>query len=223
MLRNPTDPPGDCRSSPQRVIIAFEGLDGVGKSTQARLLRQYLEAVGLRVSLTGVFLTDYGRHVRSLFLDGSADEVGARTQLHLLASAMSGVVDEMLKMVEDVVLLDRFFLTTYAYHGGGLGVPSEMITRVYSDIMADCMPGLTIVLDLPSSAAARRRGAARDRVEKYPDAFHSRVGEEYRRLASLSPAHRLVSSEGGADQVFEAVLAEVLPWLRRRGFTVDSA
>jgi len=194
-----------------KAVIAFEGLDGSGKSTQLTLLRRHLEFMGLRVGVSGPFISPFGRRVRELFLQhGTGRDVGSCAQLCLLAAAMRHAVDLALATPQDVTLLDRFALSTYAYHGGGLDVDHEIISRIYTTAIGDFRPNLTILLDIDLSHAAARRGPPQDRVEAYSGEFFARVRAEYLRLAFNDTSIKVVDASAQIVQVHKEVRRHAL-------------
>ncbi|MGH7931107.1 MAG: dTMP kinase, partial [Candidatus Binatia bacterium] len=181
----PTQPA--TKSSQQKAVVVFEGVDGAGKTTQVARLRQALQNRGLSVAATGVFSTPYGRDVRTWFMDPERIERASfRTQLFLLGSAMNQVLEEIATCAESVVLLDRFVYTTMAYHGGGLEMGINAVEEVYQPVLRRFRPQLVVVLDLPSEVIVRRK-VAMDRIETENRAFFERVRRAYAEIVSTLP------------------------------------
>jgi dTMP kinase len=161
-------------------LIVLEGAEGVGKSTQIARLASRLRAEGRTVtSVREPGGTPLGEAVRALLLDPAGDVVEAAEALLYMASRaqlVARVVRPALARGEDV-LLDRFFLSTYAYQVGGRGLADDEVRAANRLATGGLVPDLTIVLTLPAGEGMRRaslRGAA-DRLEAEARAFHDRV------------------------------------------------
>jgi dTMP kinase len=167
-------------SGPAGRLLVFEGAEGVGKSTQLRRLGSALSAAGRPVLvLREPGGTPLGDEVRHLLLDPAGDVTPSAEALLFMASRAQ-LVERLLRpaLAEGgVVLLDRFFLSTYAYQVAGRGLPAEQVRAANRLAIGDLVPDLTLVLTLPAGEGlqrAARRGAA-DRLEAAEEAFHARV------------------------------------------------
>jgi dTMP kinase len=172
-------------------LIVLEGAEGVGKSTQLAHLASRLRAEGRTVTtVREPGGTPLGESVRGLLLDPAGDVVEAAEALLYMASRaqlVARVVKPALHRDEDV-LLDRFFLSTYAYQVGGRQLPDEAVRAANRLATGGLVPDLTIVLTLPPGEGMRRaalRGAA-DRLESEARAFHDRVDAAFGRCTDLS-------------------------------------
>jgi dTMP kinase len=194
-------------------LITLEGGEGAGKSTQARMLADAFCEIGLPVLRTrepgGAPGAEF---LREVLLSGRIDwSAGAETMLHV-AARMEHVAKTIRPAVEagTWVVCDRFHDSTMAYQGYGLGFDLGMIDALGS--MIGIVPDLTIVLDVSREVALarlRQRGAGDDRYERMNDAFHQRVNEGFRAIATLP---RCVLVDAARDVV--VVHAEVMAAVR---------
>ena len=171
-------------SEPTGRLLVFEGAEGVGKSTQLRRLGSALSAAGRSVlALREPGGTPLGDEVRRMLLDPDGDVAPATEALLFMASRAQLVERLVRPALADgvVVLLDRFFLSTYAYQVAGRGLPAEQVRAANRLAIGDLVPDLTLVLTLPAGEGLRRaaqRGAA-DRLESAEEAFHARVVDAF--------------------------------------------
>lgn len=199
------------------LFVVFEGVEGSGKSTQARLLGDRLAARGVDCVVTrepgG---TAAGEEIRRIVLHG--DAIPARAELLLILAARAVFVEEVVRPALDrgaVVVADRFELSSLAYQGYGRGLPLDEVRRLNAFATGGIAPDVTWVLDVPPELGAERRaraGAGADRIEREPESFHARVAEAYRLLSDMEP--RVERIDG--TQPTEAVAAEVLRRLEAR-------
>ncbi len=187
------------------MLIVFEGIDGAGKSTQAQLLLNYLNEAGRAVRLTGPFLTEYGKAVRKIFMEHS--ETDMETQILLLASAMSQLAAEIRSAAKnEIVILDRYIYTTYAYHGESLGVDIEKIKRIYEPAIQGVLPDYVILLDMPPAITRKRIFEARDRIESFPEDFYLRARQGYLKMAASDPCFVILDATKSAELVHDEVV-----------------
>lgn len=205
-------------------LIVFEGADGVGKSTQVRLLAAWLAAAGraaLVVREPGG--TPVGEAIRQVLLQ--PDHVmGPLTETLLFGAARHEVVEQLIRpALADgrVVLADRFTLSTVAYQHFGAGVPRERVDTVNDWATGGLVPDLTLLLTAPTPRLTHR-----DRMERRDEGFHDRVREGYRMLSrehweDASPGGRrrlvVLAQAGDASHVAAAVLDAVRPLLDGEG------
>ena len=181
------------RSRQRSVLLSFEGIDGCGKSTQARLLSQWLREQGHDVvEIREPGGTPLGEIIRGLLLDSMAD-LSAPAELFLFAAARAQLVDQVIRPALKsgaIVVADRFTDSTLAYQGGGRSVaPDAALEAINRIATGDVEPSLTFWLDLPLDVARSRRDGlgAPDRMERAGDDFYRRVDQAYRKLAESSP------------------------------------
>jgi dTMP kinase len=197
-------------------FITLEGIEGVGKSTQVETVRQTLASHGRRCRLTrepgG---TPFAEQIRALVLAPRTEPVPATAELLLMFAAravhVANLIQPTLDRGEDVIC-DRFTDATFAYQGGGRGMPAVEISALEGITHPRLKPDLTLLLDAPPEVAlarARNRGAT-DRFEAETLEFFNRVRERYLELAAASPARFVViDAARPIDEVTSAVVAAV--------------
>jgi dTMP kinase len=161
------------------VLIVYEGPEGAGKSTQLRLLSEWLVSRGREViAVREPGGTILGDEIRRILLDPGSDIVPAAEALLFMASRAQ-LVERVLRPAVgegSIVLLDRFFLSTYAYQGAGRGISDDDLAAANRMATRGLTPDLTILLDLPTDEGFRRvsRRGAHDRMERAATEFHAR-------------------------------------------------
>lgn len=170
-------------------LIVFEGSEGAGKTTQLRLLTERLRAAAMTVlPLREPGGTPLGDAIRALLLNPAQHVSPAAEALLFMASRAQLVVDEIDPALDRgvVVLMDRFFLSTYAYQIDGRGLPENEIRAANALAVSGLVPDLTIVLDVPAAEGMARASArgAHDRMEQSGEQFHQRVERAFSRFAS---------------------------------------
>jgi dTMP kinase len=209
------------------TFITFEGIDGSGKSTQLRLLTNFLDSQGCDVLVTrepgG---TPVGLRLRAALLDAE-EQVDPLTELLVFAADRAQHVRRVLRpalAAGRIVFSDRYADATKAYQGAGRGFTPELISEIIQLATEGLVPDLTLLFDLSiaeSSARTRRRSEARqigDRLDSEDAEFHTRVREAYLSLAEQEPERfRIVTTNGPADETHERVKEIVVPFLEARG------
>ncbi len=197
------------------MLITFEGIDGSGKSTQARLLYEHAERLGwnpLLVREPGG--TDLSERVRTLLLDPAA-HIAPRAELLLFAAARAQLVHEVVRPALDagrLVIADRFYDSTTAYQGAGRGVAEAAGLRSFHAFVTGGLhPRRTYLVDLaPEVATARRDGTDHDRMEEAGAAFFERVRTAYLRLADAEPERvLLLDGTRSAEDLHARIVADV--------------
>ncbi len=211
-------------SPPRGRLVALEGIDGCGKSTQARRL-----AAALGAELTfEPGATALGADLRRLLLDPAEPSPGLRAEALLMAADPAQHVDEVLAPALAAgrwVVTDRFIGSTLAYQGHGRGLNVNQLEVLVHWATGGLEADLSVLVDLDLAEARRRLGASgHDRLERLGDAFHQRVGQGFRSLAAAHPDHWVVVDGGGSeDEVAAAVLTSVTDRLGRPGTPNRSA
>jgi len=176
------------------MFITFEGVDGSGKSTQARLLAEHLGGEGRDVVATrepgG---TELGERVREILLGD--DAVAPWTEATLFAAARAQLVAEVIRPALDRgadVVCDRYLDSSLAYQGLARGLGVERVLELNLLVIGGRLPDRTFLLLVPLDQAAVRRGSNPDRIEREGDEFVARVDGAYRELAGIF-AQRIVT------------------------------
>lgn len=212
MIRGFSNGPSDRPYS--GLFLAFEGVEGSGKSTQAALLAERLREAGKKVTLAREpGTTPLGERVRAIVLEGADLEIPGRSELFLMLAARAAFVDQVVRPAleaGEVVVSDRFELSTLAYQGAGRGVPVEAIVEANRLATGGLTPDATILLTLDPEEGARRQHLAakqRDRLEREAMEFHRRVAAGYRELAGRIRGIVPVEAVGSIEEVQARVYA----------------
>lgn len=197
-------------------LIAFEGGEGTGKSTQAALLAERLRGRGHEVVLTrepgG---TPGAEAIRALLIEGARDRWTPVTEALLLNAARADHVERLIRPAlarGAWVVSDRFVDSTFAYQGSGKGMRSGDLRELHRIACGGLQPDLTVLLDVPIAeglARAHARGGT-NRFEAEGPEFHERVRLGFWGLAEAAPdSYRVVETTGGIEATAERVWAEV--------------
>lgn len=198
-------------------FLVLEGGDGVGKSTQARLLASWLTARGVGTLETrqpgGTFL---GGRLRELVLDPAMGEVAARAEALIYAADKAQHVVEIVEPALAaglVVVCDRYVDSMVAYQGAGRGLGADEVRRLAMWATSGLMPDLTVLLDAnPDDAVSRIE--SKDRLESAGDEFHRSVRGHFLHMAAEDPAHYVVvDARGSREDVLAGILRHVEPLL----------
>jgi dTMP kinase len=188
-------------------LVVLEGAEGVGKSTQVAALAAWCAAAGVPcAALREPGGTELGEAVRGLLLD-AAHPVAPRAEALLFMAARAQLMDVVRahRAAGTLVVLDRFFLSTYAYQIAGRGLPAAAVREANRLAVGDLVPDVTLLLTCdPGTARARvqARGAL-DRMERAGAAFHARVADAF--VAALDPAWQARHPEVGPLRAVDAV------------------
>jgi dTMP kinase len=194
-------------------LIAFEGADASGKSTQARRLGQRLD-----VEVTFQFgATEIGAAIRRILLDPANDELDDRAEALLIIADKAQHVAEIVGpalAAGRTVVSDRFTASALAYQGYGRGLDLDVLAATMAFATGGLVPDLTVLLDVDVAVARERLGHRIDRIEGAGAAFHERVRRGYLELAAADPDRWLViDAAGSVDEVGARVDAAVDAWL----------
>ncbi|MEZ5246503.1 MAG: dTMP kinase [Acidimicrobiales bacterium] len=194
-------------------LIAFEGADASGKSTQARRL-------GARLGVAVTFqhgATDVGGAIRAIVLDPTNHSLDDRAEALLIIADKAQHVAEIVGpalAAGETIISDRFTASTLAYQGYGRGLDLDVLRATMSFATHGVEPDLTVLLDVDLEVARARLGDQMDRIEGAGADFHQRVRNGYLELAAADPDRWLVIDAGGTvDEVAGRIDAAVDAWL----------
>jgi dTMP kinase len=194
--------------TPKGHFLTFEGIDGCGKTTQLRLLAQFLREHGREVVETvepgG---TEIGRQIRRILLDPASSSIQPRTELLLYFASRAQNVAEVIRPALEagsVVLCDRFTDSTLVYQGCGRGLDADTVLELDRIACEGLRPATTILIDIDletSLSRAKRRnernGPSESRIDDESAAFHESVRKGYLALAAAEP-ERFILIDGRA-------------------------
>ena len=175
-------------------LIVFEGAEGAGKTTQIRILAEGLTTAGIPfVAVREPGGTAVGDDSRDIVLHQEQEITAATEALLFMSSRAELVTREIQPSLSkgNVVLVDRFFLSTYAYQIAGRGLPEAEVRAANRLATAGLVPDLTLLLDVHAAHGLERADARgkRDKIERSGDDFHARVGNAFRQFADPEWQH----------------------------------
>lgn len=231
-VAHPTKPSTASPAAYAGIFVTFEGIDGVGKTTQARRLKRYAESLGRESFLTlepgGTAL---GAKIRTLLLSNAQDaaRVLPRAEALLYAADRAEHVFEVVRPALErgaVVISDRYIDSSLAYQSGGRELGAEEIRDLSLWATGGLWPERTYLLDMPVGAAQERlveeRHSVPDRLESEPDSFQNRTRKAFRALAekdrqSGSDRFRVIDASGSEEQVWEQIRQDFDRLVRSHG------
>ena len=199
-------------------FITFEGSEGCGKSTQSRLLYEYLKKKGYRV----VYVREPGgtkmsEKIRKVLLDPK-NHITPVCEMLLYMAARAQLVNEIIHPALNtgkVIICDRFLDSTIAYQGYGLGIDIGLIKNIGNLATEGIKPDLTILLDLPTKEGLAVCGRVKDRIEKRSLCYHLCVRKGYLKLASSEPKRiKVIKVDKDKHKTQEEIRKLVLNFLR---------
>jgi dTMP kinase len=204
-------------------FITFEGGEGAGKSTQAKLLKERLEGRGTRAVLTREPGGSAGaEQIRKLLVEGEPERWTAMTETLLFLAARS---DHVAKLIAPAladgawVICDRFIDSTLVYQGVARGLGLERVRALQTAALGDIVPDLTLILDLaPDAGLARTQNRSGDetRFERFEAEFHARLRAAFREIAAEEPGRCVVidasrSRDEVASEIWRTVTTRLQP------------
>jgi dTMP kinase len=203
------------------LFVSLDGIDGTGKSTQCRLLADWLRGQGLAVTTCiepgG---TPVGDALRAIVLDARRD-ITLPCEALLYMASRAELVARVIRpalTAGGVVVSDRFLLANVVYQGHAGGLDVNELWHIGHFVTGGLEPDLTIVLDLPVEQALARRGRSADRVEQRDRAYHERVRRGFLAEARRRPERiRVIDASPPAEVVQAAIRAVIEPLLANGG------
>ncbi len=206
------------------LFITFEGIDLCGKSTQVRLLVEYLQKKKIEVVLSrepgGSPISE---EIRKILLSREHTSMRPLTELLLYEAGRAQHTEELIRPSLEAgkcVILDRYGDASMAYQGWGRDLGADLVRRLNELATGGLSPDITILLDLSPEEAARRapgEGWQADRLEGEAIEFHRRVREGYRRLVREEPDRvQLIDGRGPIDEIHRQILDLIRPLLGSR-------
>ncbi|MFC7730675.1 dTMP kinase [Actinomadura keratinilytica] len=201
------------------VFIAFEGGEGAGKTTQARLAAIWLRDHGYDVVTTHEpGATKIGMRLRAMLLDKQNTGLSARAETLLYAADRADHVANVIRPALErgaIVVSDRYVDSSLAYQGYGRRQPVDEIARVNAWATEGLVPDLTVLLEVPPDTGLGRLASPADRMESEPREFHERVREGFRALADADPGRYLVVDaslpQNEISRLVQDRIREILP------------
>ncbi len=206
------------------LFVTFEGPDGSGKTTQEKLLTEYLQARGLTVVCTrepgG---TEIGEQIRNVIFSDKSRIIRDETEVLLFSAARAQIVGELVRpalAAGKIVLCDRYADSTLAYQGYGLGLDLGALRAITRFATEDLVPDITFYIDVPvEDGLARKRGGDVNRLDEKDVAYHRRVREGYLEMARQEPERWIVVDGTQAREQVQRQIRERLDReLKQRGF-----
>ncbi len=212
---------------PKPVFLAFDGLDGTGKTTQCRLLVDWLQSQKIAVTACAdPGGTAIGQELRKLLLFGREHRIAVATEAMLFMASRAQLVEEVIRPALDraeVVVADRFTLANVVYQGHAGGMMPEELWTVGKVATGGLEPDLTLVFDAPLDVTDARRNREPDRMEDRDIDFRKRVQTGFRFEAGMRPdRYRIIDATPEPDAVQRAVRREVARLLGTHGWNISA-
>ena len=194
-------------------FITFEGIEGCGKSTQAKKLHAFFLEKNIEAILTrepgGTFA---GEKIREILIDEKIEKLEAKTELFLNFAARLEHVEKIIKpslAQGKTVISDRFFDSTFAYQGNAFGLAETLIENVKKMAISDFAPDITFLIDVPVEAAFARiqTRADNNRYEKLGYDFHQKVRDGFLQLAKKNRRIKVIDGTKNQQEVFVEIIS----------------
>ncbi len=195
-------------------FISFEGSDGVGKSTQIKLLESYLKDLGHELLvLREPGGTQISEAIREILLDKNNAKMSESAELLLYEAARAQLCEELIKpaLARGVtVIADRFYDSSLAYQGFGRGIDLNEVQSLNEFATGGLKPDITFLLHLPNSLSRKLIDHEADRLELAGEEFMSRVQTGFLEIAKAEPERiKLIDASGSKEEVFSRIIAEL--------------
>ena len=194
------------------AFITFEGCEGCGKSTQSRLLKEYLLSTGQDfIALREPGGTEISEKIRELILDKGNAKMTDECEALLYAAARAQLIKEVILPnlnAGRTVILDRYIDSSFAYQAFARGLGYDFVAAVNSYALESCMPTVTFFMDVPPERAFSRKGGVDegDRIELAGLEFHNKVYFGYKKLAeTFKDRYVLLKADGTKYETHEII------------------
>jgi dTMP kinase len=203
------------------IFITFEGIEGVGKSTQIAKVYDYLATDYPVIQVREPGGTQIGTKIREILLDPTIKEPFAMlTELFLYAASRAQLMNQVIvPALEEgkIVLCDRFIDSTIAYQAYGNGVPLADVYQINHQAIGDYFPTRTYLLDLPLKVSQKRlaqRSVGKDRMEQKSLEFHNRVRQGYLKLAEENKERiKLIDATKNKKTIFQEIIKDIYMYI----------
>ena len=189
-------------------FITFEGGEGVGKSTQIKIVSEHLKSAGVPHVVTREPGGSPGaEEIRSLLVTGEPGRWDVTSETLLLFAARQDLLQQVIRPALAAgkwVLCDRFVDSTYAYQGIARGMAPSQLDELTAMVVGDTQPDLTIVMDMDPAIALeriRQRRGNEDRFEKFPLEWHQRLAAAFRRICQKNPGRCFLADASQPEDV----------------------
>lgn len=199
------------------MFITFEGIDFCGKSTQVKLLKEFLEKKGKTVKIIrepgG---TEISEKIREILLDKKHLNLTIETEIFLFSASRAQLVREVIQPYLEknyYVLSDRFHDSTTAYQGFGREIPLPIVEQINNLVIGKTIPDLTFFIDIPTEEAGNRKHlnslVELDRIELSKNDFYERVRKGYFYLAEKEPRFKVLNGLQDINTIHNEIITEV--------------
>lgn len=197
------------------ILIALEGPDGSGKSTQIKMLAKYLEEKGHKVLVTrepgG---TKISEKIRKIILDNDNKEMCSISEALLYAASRAQLVEEVLKPALDngeIILCDRFVYSSIVYQGIARGIGEDKVKYINDIALNGMKPDLTIMINISYEEGLNRKMNQKklDRLENCGDDFHKKVYDGYQHLSKTTENIVIVDGNRDLEIVYNEIVNEI--------------
>jgi len=198
------------KSKLQGKFIVLDGPDGCGKSTQAKLLAEWLQKQDVpTISFRDPGDTAIGEKIRQILLSPEYNAMSTQTELLLyMASRAQLWAERIAPALEEnkYVVLDRWLSSTCAYQGHAGGFGMDKVIKIATDCLERVWPDLTMILDVDLQRASQRLNRQLDRMEQKGDGYHQRVREGFLQLAEQQENFLVVDASVDIETVHEKII-----------------
>ena len=192
-------------------IISFEGIEGVGKSTQINLLKDYLESKNYMIEIyREPGSTPVGEKIRDILLDSNND-LSNETELLLMFASRSELIDKKINTSQcDYLLLDRFYDASMAYQGYGRKLSKDFISTLTTFINCP-IPDLSFLLDISvKEGFQRKNNDVKDRIESSSNDFFNKVRKGYKAIAKANKNRfEIINADSDIDKIHQIIIKKI--------------